>query len=66
MNDRRNSNESNNSQKEVVKEHVEEFKKAFVKAYNQESSYTILEEQFLDAPDGKLKSQIIYGSTYLN
>lgn len=65
-NDRRNDNGSDNSQKEAIKEHFEEFKEPFVKSYNLESSYIVLEEQYFDAPEGKLKSKFIFDSSYLN
>ena len=58
-NDRRNDNGSDNSQKETIKEHVNEFKEAFVTNKDPERSYTVLEEQYFDAPNKTLKSQIV-------
>ena len=51
-----NDNGSDNSHKEEIKEHVDEFKEAFVIDKDPKSSYTILEEQFFDAPNNTLKS----------
>ena len=65
-NDRRNGNGHDNSQKEVVKEHVDEFKEEFVIAKDPKSSYTVLEEQYFDAPNNTLKSQFFCDSSYLN
>ena len=66
INDRRNVNGSDNSQKETIKKHVDEFKEVFVIAKDLESSYIVLEEQFFDVLDKKLKSQIVCDSSYLN
>ena len=66
INGRRNEDDSDNSQKEAIKEHVDEFKEAFVIAKDLERSYTILEEQYFDAPDKTLKSQIVCDLSYLN
>ena len=52
---RRSNNRNDNSQKEVIKENVDEFKEVFVKANNPEISHIVLEEQYFDAPNGRLK-----------
>ena len=64
--DRRNDNGSDNSQKEAIKEHLDELKEAFLIAKDPESSYTVLEEQYFDVLDERLKSEIVFDSSYLN
>ncbi len=65
-NDRNNDNNNDNSQKEEIKEQVDEFREAFVKAKDLENCYKILEEQYFDALDEKLKLTIVCDSSYLN
>ena len=65
-NDRRSDNNNDSSKKEVLKEDVDEFKEAFVKDKDPKISYTILKEQYFDAPDERLKSKFVCESPYLN
>ena len=66
INNKRNDNGSDNSQKEVIKEHDDEFKEVFVIDKDPDNSYTILERQYFDAPNEKLKSHIICDTSYLS
>ena len=50
-----------------MKEKVEEFKEIFVKAKEPTSSLVLVEEEKIsDAPDERLKSAIVFDSSYLN
>lgn len=57
---------NNNSKKDELREHVEEFKEVFVKEKDPSSSQIVLEEQYFDAHDERLKSTIICDSSCLN
>ena len=64
QNYRRNNRRSDDSLREEMKEQTEDFRDTFSKAKELESSHIVLEETHHDALDKKIKSLIVYDSSF--